>query len=320
VLRAALLLLMLAVAIVVGPYAVSRLLSPMRALEIQTIQFGSGPVGDDQQPKETLRIACYNIAHGRGLADSNWDGGTEQQRTQRLDDIADLLREMDADVVVLNEVDFDSSWSHSVDQAAYLAERAGYRYCATLRNLDFRVGLRTWRFGNAVLSRFPIMDAGEIDMPGYARWETVLAGKKRALFCEVDVEGERFGVVATHLSHRSEELRVASAQRLLDFADAYAHPLFIAGDFNSTPTGFPDARPASGGHNAVDTFDRSGRFQRLPETFEGDESMLTFRSDEPARIIDWVLVPQGLGVERYDVIASDLSDHRPIVADIAIDE
>jgi hypothetical protein len=79
---------------------------------------------------EAIRIASYNIAHGRGLADSNWHGGNLQQRLKRLDAIGALLRDVDADLVILNEVDFDASWSFGVNQARHLAEIAHYPYCS----------------------------------------------------------------------------------------------------------------------------------------------------------------------------------------------
>ena len=56
-----------------------------------------------------------------------------------MDQIAALLRTINADVVVLNEVDFDSTWTHSVDEARYLAEKAGYPFLAEQRNIDYRV-------------------------------------------------------------------------------------------------------------------------------------------------------------------------------------
>lgn len=303
-----------------GPYIVSRVLSSAHALSVETIalhQLSAAPVeGSDAE----FRIVCYNIAHGRGLATSNWEGGTAAQRKARLDDIAELLVQLDADVVVLNEVDFDSSWSQSVDQAVYLAERAGYRYCATLRNLDFCIGFWSWRFGNAVLSRYPIAETHEIDLPGYARWETTLAGKKRALFCEIEIGDERVGIVAAHLSHRSEDLRSTSAKRLLAFAESYDRPLIIAGDLNSTPTGFPYMRTGPAGLNAIDVFDQSKQFVRIPVDAPADAKAYTFRSDRPDRVIDWILVPKSLSVPDYWVEPSTLSDHRPVVADLMLPE
>ena len=180
------------------------------------------------------------------------------------------------------------------------------------------MGFWTWRFGNAVLSRYPIIDAREINQPGYAKWETVMAGKKRTLFCEIEVGEQRVGIVAVHLSHRSENLRVASAQNLVDFATIYEHPLILAGDFNSAPTGFPGSKASTGGQNAMDVFDDSGLFQRRPELPPADPAEHTFRSDNPQRVIDWVLVSKQFEVHSYQVIDSTLSDHRPIMAEVRV--
>ena len=76
-------------------------------------------------------------------------GGKPSERSDRLREIADFLIEVDADVVVLNEVDFDASWSGHLNQAEFLASRAKYPYRVEQRNLDFRVLGWTWRFGNA---------------------------------------------------------------------------------------------------------------------------------------------------------------------------
>ncbi|MEM7557881.1 MAG: hypothetical protein AAF394_02035, partial [Planctomycetota bacterium] len=95
------------------PYVSSRILSPWRMLQVDDLSREPNSEAVDSQIRNTneLSIACYNIAHGRGIAESNWGNDTAKVRTQRLDEIANLLIEVDADIVVLNEVDFDSSWS-----------------------------------------------------------------------------------------------------------------------------------------------------------------------------------------------------------------
>lgn len=126
--------------VVLLPFTWSRVCSPANRLKIHT-----GEPNESREIKNSFSIACYNIAHGRGLAESNWSGGDEAARMRRLDEIASLLKTLDADVVVLNEVDFDASWSHQINQAEYLAEKAGYSFRVEERNLDFQVLHYTWR-------------------------------------------------------------------------------------------------------------------------------------------------------------------------------
>jgi endonuclease/exonuclease/phosphatase family metal-dependent hydrolase len=310
-LRAAMLLL----AVVLVPYVFSRLASPWRCLSIHAapdVVSSKSPA-----PGAQLRIACYNIAHGRGVAVSNWDGGSREERTHRLDQIAELIRGIDADVLVLNEVDFDSSWSHSVNQAQYLAEKAGYPYWAEQRNLDFRILTWKWRFGNAVLSKYPISNARVVDLPGYSTWETVSAGKKRGLVCDITLGDQVLRVAGVHFSHRSESLRVRSAAALVDIATGSSLPTIVAGDLNSTPPGFPQSASDSSGNNAIAILDGSGRLQRKPIATPPTNQDLTYHSVEPRCVIDWILIPPKWRFVQYGVELSHLSDHRPVYADVA---
>jgi len=300
--------------VLLGPYLWSRAVSS--SVQVQTFS------ANDAQPepvKETIRVACYNIAHGRGLAESNWDGGDPATRLARLDEIAELLREIDADVVVLNEVDFDASWSNNVNQAALLAEKAGYPFRVEERNLDFRVLHRTWRFGNAILSKYPISDAAVVDLPSFAGLETMHAGKKRGVRCDVTVGEKKFRIFGLHLSHRSEEVRERSAAKVVELVRESPHPCVVMGDLNSSPPGFPKSNETEDGKNAIATFDAADELHR--ENFEIPllVEARTFRADKPEIVIDWIYLSSSLEFQQYRAVDSLLSDHRPVVADVRIE-
>jgi len=74
---------------------------------------------------ETLTLVTLNLAHGRkdGLNQLLVPGTTIRDN---LDDVAELLRKVDADVVALQEVDGPSAWSGNFDHVGYLANVAGY--------------------------------------------------------------------------------------------------------------------------------------------------------------------------------------------------
>ena len=264
-----------------------------------------------------LRIASYNIAHGRGLAASNWDGGSETERRNRLDEIGELLRDINADILVLNEVDFGCTWSYGVDQARYLAERLDYAYWIEERNLDARLLLWEWRFGNAILSRHPIVGARVVDLPGYSLWETIGAGKKRGVACDVKVGERLIRVIDVHLSHRSEQVRVESARLLTEVINAGKTPAIVAGDLNSTARGFPGYATDPHGDNAIAVLDAMRRLQRRPVD-PPDHAELTFHSADPQYVIDWIMIPHDWRFQDYRVGLSVLSDHRPVFADVII--
>lgn len=305
---------LIAIGLLLVPYALSRLLSPWRTVTRHEI-----PVPNPAPPatSNVLRIASYNIAHGRGngAASENWTGESRVQRLNRLRDIAAVIRSMDADAVVLNEVDFDSSWSHGLNQARELATMSGYQHWVEQRNLDFRVLFWKWRFGNAILSKYPITNADVIDLPGYAKLETVLAGKKRGVACDIQWNDQLIRVASVHLSHRSEHLRVKSAERLSAMATNTSIPFFVVGDLNSTPPGFPGSMTNAENRNAIAVLDESGQFRRVPASVP-DKKGMTFHSLNPQRVIDWILIPQDWEFQSYEVTLSDLSDHRPLLVTV----
>jgi len=74
--------------------------------------------------------------------------------------------------VVLNEADFDATWSGGINQAQWIAKHAGYPYHVEQRNYDVSLPFFKPRFGNAILSRWPILDAEQIELPAVSKWES----------------------------------------------------------------------------------------------------------------------------------------------------
>ena len=107
-----------------------------------------------------IRVATYNIKHGRGM-----DGVLDLERTLA------TLKSLNADVIALQEVDDQARRSGGVDQASWLAERLGM-HAAYGAFMDFQGG----RYGLAILSRRPILSGivatarrNEPGSPGHRR-------------------------------------------------------------------------------------------------------------------------------------------------------
>lgn len=267
---------------------------------------------------ETIRVLAYNIAHGRGLATSNWEGGSEKQQRQRLRDIAALLRDADADVVVLNEVDFNCTWSHGINQAAYIAREAGYPYVVEQRNVDVALPWFSARFGNAILSRRTILRAEVVHLPVYSMMKSIIGGRKRGVVATLDLGDDRtIRVLAVHLEHRDEPTRFVSAGLILDMCDVEVAPLVAAGDFNSTPSGQPSSQSTTEGENAMNRLLDNGQM-RTGVAWSDQIAAFSFPSPAPQRRLDWVLVNEGLEILDDEILDSQLSDHRPVMATIRV--
>jgi endonuclease/exonuclease/phosphatase family metal-dependent hydrolase len=102
-----------------------------------------------------LRLVTYNIHKGRGL-----------DRRVRIERIARILREINADVVALQEVLSVEGRKPEDHQARYLAEALGFHY-----QIGENRKLRGGAYGNVTLSRFPILLSCNYDITQHGREE-----------------------------------------------------------------------------------------------------------------------------------------------------
>ncbi len=293
-------------------HVIYRMGAHTRSISVETIS----PSAKITTPTEdgSLTILAYNIAHGRGVSHDNYDAGSPAVREKRLLDIAALIESTHADIVILNEVDFDADWSYGIDQAVFLADYAGYPYIAKQRNIDILLPFFTHRFGNAVLSRIPITEAVLLDLPAHSIWESFIAGKKKGSVVTVLASpGFEIKLIAVHLEHRDEFIRVESARALLDYCERSTQPFIAAGDFNSHHPLSHGASVDSNGRNAIALIEASACLQNdyLPDLAAAAH---TFPSTNPTKAIDWIFTNDGFTIQDVRVIESELSDHFPIMA------
>ena len=299
-------------------FLLNRALSPWRAVRMKKVELSGSP---HAVSGGCLRIGTYNIAHGRGPGPykNSRELLAKEDVLKRLTQIAQLLREERLDIVVLNEVDFDSLWSGHLNQAEFIAGEAGFSFLAEQRNIDMAIPLTRIRYGNAILSRYPLLAARRLPFAGYRALETIFIGRKQGLLCTVKVsETCSIQVLAVHLEHRQESTRLRAAKTIEEVRKGSSLPLIAAGDFNSAPVGFPHATPDRGGQTAVSWLLARGAYQTRP-IGEPSQEDSTFRSRKLRAVIDWILVPEGWSIISKTTINRPLSDHLAIVMEVEID-
>jgi endonuclease/exonuclease/phosphatase family metal-dependent hydrolase len=128
-----------------------------------------------------------------------------------------------------------------------------------------------------------------------------------ALVAELERGDARLCAVSMHLGLHPRE-RLAHARALPTLVDDITTPIVAGGDLNERPDG-----------RAVRAL--SERF-RDAWLLGGDADGDTFPADEPTARIDYLLVSEGIVVERVLVPpgpdAREASDHRPLVAELTL--
>ncbi|MFW6172066.1 MAG: endonuclease/exonuclease/phosphatase family protein [Planctomycetota bacterium] len=274
---------------------------------------GGNPAADDTL---RLRILSYNIHHGEGM-----DGELDLAR------IAKVINAVNPDVVALQEVDAGTQRSEQVDQPAVLARLSDLNVVFG-GNIRYQGG----DYGNAVLSRFPIVRHKNHPLPRFDD------GEQRGVL-EVHVKlpdgAGTLLFLATHLDHRpGDRERLASAAAINKIAAGQAKPSAKpsragtsdgGGNFSNQnngtdhgPNRAPPREPAllAGDLNDVPNSETLRKFKTV-WALANREVLPTFPAKEPDKQIDFILFRPDARWKTIDVrvLAEPVaSDHRPILA------
>lgn len=240
----------------------------------------------------TIRVLCYNIHWALGT-----DGKYDIAR------IARVIKESGADLVALQEVDVGVKRSGQIHEVQLLEEMTG---------LDSRFGptqhYQGGLFGNAVLSRFPILDVEIHPLPYSESDENRTTYPRGCIVVTVQgPDGKPLRIVSTHFQHNVHEDRVAEAEainELLASGEGEKIRTILAGDMNARPDEEPIRILLEAWENATD-----------------DPPSPTAPAVNPRSRIDYIFYRPGgkFKVTRASVIDESVaSDHRPVFAEFEL--
>ncbi len=251
-----------------------------------------------------MRVATFNILHGRSPADDLVD----------VDRFADAVKSLDADVLALQEVDRNQPRSANADLTAVAAEAMGadeHRFVAALSGSPGA----TWMaatgdeqpdeaaYGIALLSRYPVLSWEVVRLAspptrvpmwfrGSRTPELVRDEPRVAVAARVETPGGELTVANMHLSFVGWWGRRQLRQVMATLHDV--EPLLLVGDLNMT------AEPAE-------------RITGLRSLLHGP----TFPADDPREQLDHMLCRGDVGeAVAADVHMLPLSDHRAMSVDL----
>jgi endonuclease/exonuclease/phosphatase family metal-dependent hydrolase len=262
---------------------------------------GVKPAPGPDQPPIPVRLVTFNVHHGVG-----------DDRRHDLPRLAKVLAAAEADVVCLQEVDrYFGDRSEDVDQALLLSRALDMQLAWGPAIDEARPGDdRRRQYGNALLSRLPILVSDVHPLPG--------TGEPRsALRTLVELDGGALWVTTTHLTTRSPAERAEQVAMLRALHTAPMTTGVVVGDLNAAP----DAPEL-----AALRADLSDAWELAPERddqtrwrFWQREEGLTHPARSPHARIDQVWVTPGITVAGARVLdGAGASDHLPLAVDLLV--
>jgi endonuclease/exonuclease/phosphatase family metal-dependent hydrolase len=237
---------------------------------------------------QKFRIATYNIHKARGM-----DGRV------RIERIAKVLEEINADFVALQEVINRDNGGAELHQACYLADRLGYFWTVgeTRRH-------RGAVYGNVTLSRWNFEAARHIDLSVPSR------EPRGSLRTDIRVGGHLLHIFNVHLGTGVRERATQAGfidQHLLRALDVSGHRV-VLGDFNDWNHGLVTRTLAAEFHLS-DIRDHVKRTRAYPALL-------------PLLHLDHIYLDHHFRIEKAQFYRNRrtliASDHLPLVADVAI--
>lgn len=313
--------------------------------EVQPVDYAPG--AEAAVATSTLTVMTWNVAWGFGWGS---EGSHKPTGKKGQGDIEHALVKMGeamkahrADVVLLQEIDFDAKRSFHLDEGEILARASGLRYFAPAVSwranyipfpywpMDAHFG--AMKSGGGILSRFPITEASVQLLPKPPKnpfiynWFYLFRYLQRVVIQVGDQPIEVFNMHldAFHLDNREQQAtmvvdRVRKAQP--------AH-VIVGGDLNTVPPesslkhGYPDEDHTD--HRTDQTLSTFRGLGFTPavnaEQFRSDEErFFTFPAHAPNRQLDHLFFSPGFRVKSARVLrdVGDPSDHLPLVAEVEL--
>ena len=259
------------------------------------------PAAGPGRPPVPVRLLTFNVHHGVGR-----DGRHDLPRLAR------LLAATEADVICLQEVDRHyGDRSEHVDQALLLSRALDIELAwgPAIDREDGGGGRR--QYGNALLSRLPVLGSEVHPLPG--------DGEPRcALRSQVGLAGGgSLWVTTTHLSAGSAADRAAQAAALAELHDGAIGTGVLVGDLNAD-AGAPELDVLRERFTDAWHLARARSDQAAPWSLRAQQG-LTHPAGHPRVRIDQVWVSAGVAVADAQVLdGADSSDHNPLLVDLEL--
>ncbi|MBQ7384338.1 MAG: leucine-rich repeat protein [Clostridia bacterium] len=232
-------------------------------------------LNDSPETDGAVKVATFNIANGREV---NYDYSLLAQ------DIIDS----GAVIIGLQEVDMNTTRNGKQDTMKLISEAVGFEYYVFGASLE---NYREGQFGNAILSKYPIISSEVIKLPRLTDTEE----QRTLLHAVIQIGDATVDYFVTHIQQSSATVQFDEINAHLSECETF----ILVGDFNYSPD--------------------EAMFGRFENSY-----MINTKSDSITETtvdghdFDNIILPDGIEHEGIRVINTGHSDHYMLVVDVIL--
>lgn len=306
------------------------------------------PTAQIAQPKTTVTIMTYNIGHGQGVKSLPTDWRGEEVTKMHLGVLAEVINRVDADFVLLQEVDLHSNRTQDINQAEFLLQRTHYPYyaCAVVWDKNY-LPFPFWPLehhlghvlaANCIFAKYPLKNHESIifdkpeSNPFWYNWGYLDRGAQKVV---AQIGDKKLTLINLHLEAWEQKARAKQVRATSDWVKSLPGPLVIGGDFNALPAeacrknqfademdaDFRDDRTIEIFKNALLDYSETLAIKMCPGSGDNADEVgtFTFPADAPNRRLDYLFGVYGAKIVSGRVVqeAATASDHLPVLVEVA---
>ncbi len=236
-----------------------------------------------KQNAEKLTLMTFNIRSA-----NNENGSVE------LEKIIEEIREAEADIIGLQEVERMMPRSDYKDQIRIIAEELDYHYY-----YGGNINILGVQYGNALLSKYPIQNASNHRLPKEK------LEPRGMIEADINIDGSLWHVYVTHLGLDSKE-RNKQIKYINQVITQKSKNILLMGDFNNHP----------------DSLEMKILDECMIDSAVAlncfDHYTFAWKDEIPNVRIDRIYTSENIGILNHEVKPSTVSDHMRVVTQISI--
>lgn len=275
-------------------------------------------------PQKHITVVSYNLGYAYASYNNLGKVLSRPDVLHYLDLAIEKLKELNPDVIVLQEIDFDADRTYRMNQLRYLAQGLEMPFGAYAVNWNKKyLPYPYWPpnkhmgrmvSGQAILSKWPIVkqEITKFKKPPYLFWYKWFYLDRLAQKVTLTVQNKEIIIWNLHLEAFHRQTRNQQANKLIKLIKKEENPYqIIAGDFNA-PTLMEVENDLENATYTVIT-------EALLQSDMEFENLKTYPSWKPVEKLDHILFTKEFTLQKSGTLDLPTSDHLPIWVNLKIE-